>query len=134
MITKDNYAAPNIKELSQFARCPYHNDFARIEFLRMVCSKFSYCIPLCCCSEWRYHMSFKLNAVYDSKFEHVTCWRGAVMSHFQLWTLMLYEVFSAFASRFNFCSCILLYCRCILLWVCFPFSVIVFLLFCTSCG
>jgi hypothetical protein len=58
-------------------------DLARIKFLRMVCSKFSYCIPLYCCSEWRYHTLSNLLAVYDVKFEHVTCWRGAVMSHFQ---------------------------------------------------
>jgi hypothetical protein len=30
-------------------------DLARIKILRMVCSKFSYCIPLYCCSEWRYN-------------------------------------------------------------------------------
>jgi hypothetical protein len=58
-------------------------DLARIKFLRMVCSKFSYCIPLYCCSEWRYNTLSNLVAFYDVKFEHVTCWRGAVKSHFQ---------------------------------------------------
>jgi hypothetical protein len=58
-------------------------DLARIKFLRMVCSKFSYCIPLYCCSEWRYNTLSNLEAFYDVKFEHVTCWRGTVKSHFQ---------------------------------------------------
>ena len=58
-------------------------DLARIRFLRTVCLKFSYCIPLYCCSEWRYHALSNLLAIYDVKFEHVTCWSSAVMSHFQ---------------------------------------------------
>jgi hypothetical protein len=71
-------------------------DLARIKFLRMVCSKFSYCIPLYCCSEWRYNTLSNLVAFYDVKFEHVTCWRGAVNLTFstQLW-MMLYNFFFA---------------------------------------
>jgi hypothetical protein len=46
-------------------------DLARIKFLRMVCSKFSYCYPLYCCSEWRYNTLSNLVAFYDVKFELV---------------------------------------------------------------
>jgi hypothetical protein len=67
-------------------------DLARIKFLQMVCSKFSYCIPLYC-SEWRYHTVPNLLAFYDVKFKHLRYWRGAVRTFStQLW-MMLYDFF-----------------------------------------